>query len=145
MNCFHRVKRLFAFAPGERKLLFEATALLFFLRLSFAVLPFRMVSGGLKPRGREGGPRTEASVEAANVSLAIARAVRIIPRATCLMRSLAGAMMLARRGYPARLCIGVHKRGKEFGAHAWVECDGGATIGSGAGFSKILVLPGVPS
>jgi Transglutaminase-like superfamily len=62
---------------------------------------------------------------------------------TRLNQALATQMLLARRGYPALLHIGVAK-GKEgqFQAHAWVESEGKVVIG-GAGlgcFTPLAVL-----
>jgi hypothetical protein len=53
--------------------------------------------------------------------------------------------MFGRRGYAMSFCIGVAKKGDEFGAHAWVECEGGSVVGSGAGFAKLLILSSVQS
>jgi hypothetical protein len=62
---------------------------------------------------------------------------------TCLNQALAAQMLLAQRGYPALLHIGVAK-GKEgqFQAHAWVESEGKVVIG-GSGpecFTPLAVL-----
>ncbi len=62
------------------------------------------------------------------------RANRFVPgRGTCLHEALFGQLMLARRGYPARLQIGVKKGddGKLI-AHAWVEDRGTVVIGGPA-------------
>jgi hypothetical protein len=50
----------------------------------------------------------------------------------CLVRSLVLVRLLARRGVPARLIIGVTRTGP-FAAHAWVERDGRALLPSGGG------------
>lgn len=47
---------------------------------------------------------------------------------TCLPRALALRRMLARRGIPATLRIGVRRAGASLAAHAWIEV-GGAAIG----------------
>ena len=62
---------------------------------------------------------------------------------TRLNQALVTQMLLARRGYPALLHIGVAK-GKEgqFQAHAWVESEGKVVIG-GSGlecFTPLAVL-----
>jgi hypothetical protein len=49
--------------------------------------------------------------------------------------------MLARRGYPAHLRIGVAKdEGGRLKAHAWVECEGNIVIGS-RGVSQYTAFP----
>ncbi len=55
---------------------------------------------------------------------AVARTLRALPAdSRCLMQSLVLTGMLARRGTPSTLVIGV-KPGTSFAAHAWVEAGG---------------------
>ena len=55
---------------------------------------------------------------------AVTRTLPLLPtESRCLMRSLVLTSLLARRGLPSRVVIGV-KSGGEFGAHAWVEHEG---------------------
>jgi hypothetical protein len=64
-------------------------------------------------------------------SLTVTRLAQIIQNAstrvssTCLSRSLAGAVVLARFGYRSEIHIGV-STGQDFQAHAWLELDGTA-------------------
>jgi hypothetical protein len=51
------------------------------------------------------------------------------PSATCLTQALAVQVLLARRGYPAILHVGVARHDKELKAHAWVESEGEVVIG----------------
>lgn len=141
MNGLRAIERFLTSAPSDRRLLLEAVVFLFFARVALAVLPFQTISNRLKYGGRVSTLQSKPYNSMSSVSLAIARAARVIPRSTCLTRALAGTMMLSRRGHAARLCIGVAKQDDEFGAHAWVEMHGGAVVGSGTGFSKILMLP----
>jgi len=53
-----------------------------------------------------------------------AAASRSPVRTRCLERSVALSGMLARRGIPAVLRIGVRRTGADLEAHAWVECAG---------------------
>lgn len=135
------IKRFLTIAPSDRRLLLEAAVLLFSMRLALDVLPFQVILArvGFYPRSKSS--RAVSDGLASSVSLAIARASRAVPRTACLAQALTGAIMLGRRGCPTRLCIGVAKQDDEFGAHAWVEMHGRAVMGSGTGFSKILVLP----
>jgi hypothetical protein len=57
---------------------------------------------------------------------AVARAARLVPGATCLVRAAALARWLRARGAPAVLRIGVRHEGGALRAHAWVELDGAA-------------------
>jgi hypothetical protein len=62
---------------------------------------------------------------------AVETAARHMPLAnTCLTQALAAQVLLARRGYPALLRIGVVKGDKDnLQAHAWVESEGEVVIG----------------
>jgi hypothetical protein len=51
------------------------------------------------------------------------------PGAKCLVRALVGEALLRASGHDPRLCIGVALDGG-FRAHAWVEVDGRAVVGS---------------
>jgi hypothetical protein len=61
-----------------------------------------------------------------DVVIAVERAGRYVPGATCLTRSLALAWMLRGSGVAAEVRIGVKTAGG-FGAHAWVE-NGGVAL-----------------
>ena len=88
---------------------------------------------------RRAGPA--ADVAAAQVGLAVRRAARLVPAATCLPQALAVIWMLAARGHTAALRIGV-KRGTagELLAHAWVEHEDRIIIGN-HGVKQYAVLP----
>ena len=62
--------------------------------------------------------------EAERLGRAVSRTLRLLPTdSRCLMRSLVLTDVLARRGIPSSLVIGVTP-GPEFAAHAWIEADG---------------------
>ena len=74
-------------------------------------------------RGGDGVP-TENTIGAPRLGRAVARTLRLLPTdSRCLMQSLVLTKLLARRGIPSSLVIGVAS-GHEFGAHAWVESGG---------------------
>jgi hypothetical protein len=104
-----------------------------FLR-AFVLLPLFSIS--LKWRGFR---RTKALLErflsgphGLNVPARTALTVRMVRAAgyygighpNCLSLSLALWWLLARQGIASDLRVGVRKEGKEFEAHAWVECGG---------------------
>jgi hypothetical protein len=139
-----KAKRFFRLEPSERKLFAEAVLLVLLARVALVFIPFGVVVrciGNAKQKARHSNPSANFVV---GIARAVGRASRVVPRATCLPQALAGAAMISRRGYSAQLCIGVTKHKDEFNAHAWVECDDTAVVGSGVGFSKILVVPGAP-
>jgi len=60
----------------------------------------------------------------------VRRISRFIPMATCLTRAQALQIMLARKGLPTELILGVSRSAsKDFLAHAWIEKDGQILIG----------------
>ncbi len=56
--------------------------------------------------------------------LAIQRAYKALGIGTCLDRALTLCWMLNRSGLSAEVKLGVQKQDDNFGAHAWVECNG---------------------
>jgi hypothetical protein len=72
---------------------------------------------------------------------AVVRTLRPLPTDTrCLMRSLVLSRLLARRGVPATLVIGV-SREHGFESHAWVEHDGVPLLPPGGPtFTRLLEL-----
>lgn len=126
-----RLRRFLGLTAADRRLLVGAAVLLVAIRGGQGMVPFRTLR-----RLVARGARTPGEINAAGRSLrlriawAVEVASRYVPRATCLTRALAVEAMLMRRGYPARLCIGVARKvGERFEAHAWVESDGKTLIG----------------
>lgn len=70
----------------------------------------------------------EAKVTGYRLGWAVQKTLRWVPGDTrCLTQSLALTVLLARRGIPSNVIIGV-STGETFGAHAWVEHDGQALL-----------------
>lgn len=100
---------------------------------------------------RAGLPATLARIRAAagrerpepdeRLARAVRRTLRVLPGdSRCLMQSLVLTALLARRGRPARLVIGVTAEG-EFAAHAWVERGGVPLLPTnGAAFGRLAEL-----
>jgi Transglutaminase-like superfamily len=67
--------------------------------------------------------------------------LELVPGDTrCLARSLVLTRLLARRGIPAKLVIGI-RADPEFLAHAWVECEGKPVLSPGDGsFARLVEL-----
>lgn len=89
-------------------------------------------------------PQVEG-VESVKVGARLARTsgrcLRILPTdSRCLSQSLVLMALLARRGLPSALVIGV-RPGSDFGAHAWVEREGLPLLPSGGDtYSRLLAL-----
>jgi Transglutaminase-like superfamily len=64
-----------------------------------------------------------------------------IPKATCLTRTLAAQILLARYHYKSNTIIGVSKNDGEFEAHAWLESDNQIIFGkSETDYVSILIM-----
>lgn len=112
---------------AERRLLVEAALLLEATKLGMWLLPFETPRRLL---ARMPGARHAARAE--GVARAVEAASRGAPGVkTCLAQALAAQAMLARRGCPALLHIGVTKGEQgRLQAHAWVESEGEAVLGA---------------
>jgi hypothetical protein len=82
-----------------------------------------------------------AFAEALRLGRAVVRTLAVLPAdGRCLMRSVVLTGLLARRGTPGTLVIGV-RPGETFGAHAWVELNGWPLLSPGDGeFSRLVEL-----
>src|SRR4051794_34726787 len=106
----------------------EAWALLMAARIGLRALPFGRLRAMARRLARRSPRGTHASPEA--IGAALARGSRLVPRATCLVQALAGAVLLARHGHPATLRIGVASGRPQAIAHAWVESQGAVLVGT---------------
>ncbi|HKX07774.1 MAG TPA: lasso peptide biosynthesis B2 protein [Stellaceae bacterium] len=106
----------------------EAIACLAVARL-LMLLPFRHVAPLLGPlRPAEGSWSAALDAEGSAAAIAVRRALaRVAQRlpweASCLVRAIAGRMMLQRRGVPSILHLGARSGHQaELAAHAWLSC-----------------------
>jgi hypothetical protein len=111
------------------------------VRAGLSILPFatlrRLVARLMVPM--RGVAREHGVVD--RIAWAVPAASRYVPRATCLTQALSAQVLLARRGYPAELRIGVARDSHgAFNAHAWVEHDGRIIVGE-LGYEEFTPLP----
>jgi hypothetical protein len=124
--------RFFRLSAAERWLLIKAALLLEVIKLGMLLLPFRTLRRLLART-----MNTRIRLQRANrlsperVSWAVVVASQHTPGVkTCMAQALAAQVLLARRGYPALIHIGVVSGEREqFQAHAWVETEGKVVIG----------------
>lgn len=123
-----RAARFLRLPSEDRRLLVEALWQLALVRAGLAVLPFRTV---LRYAERPRRPTSDARASVDRVAWALRVARRHVPGARCLAEGLAGKVLLARRGLPGDLRIGVGRdpRGR-LEAHAWLEDRGIIVVGS---------------
>jgi hypothetical protein len=88
-----------------------------------------------------GDPAVRAAT-AVRLGKAVVRSLMLLPTdQRCLIRSLVLSRVLARRGIPATLIIGVGRDGDTFEAHAWVEHEGVPLLPPGKGhFERLIEL-----
>ena len=91
--------------------------------------------------GPEGQPPTHAQESGPRLARSVLRTLPRLPiESRCLVRSLVLTRLLARRGIPGALVIGVEP-GEKFGAHAWVEVGGRALLDPGGDrFGRLVEL-----
>ena len=124
------VRSFLRLTPAERAFFLRALMVVGVVRLGLTVLPFRKVHRVVCRRSERALHRARSLP--GNASLTTERIVWIVqaasarvPHATCLTRALAAQWLLAERGHPSEVSIGVARAESEaFAAHAWLTCEG---------------------
>jgi Transglutaminase-like superfamily len=106
-------------APDKRAYLL-LTWWLIVIRAMFKLMDFQQITTFVSRRRVQ--KRKTPTLSLARLSQIIQNAGTRLP-STCLSRSLAGALVLARFGYRSAVQIGV-STDQDFHAHAWLESDG---------------------
>mgnify|MGYP001821186747 CR=1 FL=1 len=121
-------------------LLLCAWWLLGWYRAATLVLPLKRVVGEPQRSQPQPAPLTPAQLEQARrVGRLVAVAARATPwRSRCLVQALATRRLLAARGIPGQIHLGVCCEGG-FAAHAWLQC-GGEVVNGGAGHERFTVI-----
>src|SRR5262245_38515463 len=119
------LRKVASLSAADRRLLLEAAFALLGARGSLLLLPFASLAARLgEARAEtplESSPAQSADAE--RVRWALGTAARRLPwRSSCLVRALAGRRMLARRGVPCTLYLGVRRAGASLEGHAWLRC-----------------------
>lgn len=127
------LRKFLRLPTAERRLLIETALLLEAIKLSMRLLQFRTLRRLLVrvTDAASAKPQYIDHLPVERVAWAVEATSRHTPGAkTCLTQALATQVLLARRGHPALLRIGVAKgEQKQFQAHAWVESEGKVVIG----------------
>ncbi len=137
------LRRFFALPGVEKRLLVQATLSVAWATFEIRLLPFRWVQSRLaRVPFRSGPPKHRAD----QIVVAILRASRIVPGASCLPQAVAANRMLARNNHRSTLRIGVDKSAPQgFRAHAWLECDGRVLVGGERSLEEFTPLPAMHS
>jgi Transglutaminase-like superfamily len=135
------LRKWFALPPAERRAAAEALVLVAFFAVTLKLFPFRVVVRWVPSKsGRK------ASLTAERIGALVDRAGSAL-RASCMPRAFALARILASRGIPHELRLGVRRSDSSITAHAWVCGESGVLIG-GTGsdqYSPLFTLPVRPS
>jgi hypothetical protein len=115
----------------ERKSVVAAVLAVTGVRGLLWVLPYRAVlrvvqGTAIPPRDRP--PALPETAE--RIARDVARAARLVPRATCLVQALAGEWLIVRAGAPVALRYGVALGERGFEAHAWLESGDRVILGA---------------
>jgi Transglutaminase-like superfamily len=125
----------------DATLLAHAVTLLVRSRIALRFLPWRRAMRlGAAPRAA-----SVTHVSAGRLELAVRRARRLVPGATCLAAALALSRLLSRHGYAPMIRIGVTNEGGRFAAHAWIECDRVPLLSSAAELQRYTPLLSWPA
>ena len=136
-----RARRFLRLPPRDRRLLAEAAALVVLARLGLWLLPFRSVRGLLARVPARATDARDDNTITGRIAWAVPVVSACVPAATCLTQALAAQALLARRGCPAELRIGVARGANGMlEAHAWVERDDRVVIGDRADLSRYSIL-----
>jgi hypothetical protein len=115
-----RARHFLSLAADEQRAYLMIVWWLFVIRLTLNLTDFEQLK---KFVSRQTVRRASApSLSLTRLAAIIQNAGRRVP-STCLSRSLAGAIVLARFGYPSKIQIGV-ATDQDFQAHAWLESGG---------------------
>jgi hypothetical protein len=116
----------------EKGLFIKASLFVWGAKCGLRLLPFRTMLTLIKRTPIKPGP---ASFPLNQLLGAMDTAGRNVPRATCLVRAIAGQAFLARYGHQTDLRIGVVKdpSEKRVKAHAWLESQGLVLLGGAVG------------
>lgn len=128
------MKRLFKFflLPFKKKVLLgESLFLIWIIRLSLWLLPFRQLNKWLTYLGSPDTTNNKIDwLVVKNVTNSVRSCSRYVPYASCLTQALATRTLLRLRGQSSGLKIGVDKdENNKLMAHAWIEIDGKIIIG----------------
>ena len=115
------LKRWRELSAADRSLVREALLEVSVVRLALHARPLAALARDAAPERR--------TVDLPRTSWAVRTAARAVPGAVCLAQALAMQRMLAKRGHPSKVELGVAKSGECLEAHAWLVCDGEIVIG----------------
>ena len=114
------MRRWRVLSAREKRLVWEAIACLFWVRIVLLLFPLKIALRILKAGTRPHAVSPANSNAAEEIKLAVARAARHAPvKALCLQQAFAAFVMLRRHDLPATVHLGVRREDGGLTAHAW--------------------------
>ena len=134
------LRRLWTRPWWQRRLALEAWMAVWVLRLALWLLPTPTLLRVVARRAERAGGRIGTLPK--HLAWAVARVSRHVPHASCLTQALALQLLLARRGWPSRLHLGMGRDAAgTWQAHAWVECEGQVILGENGELGRFRPFP----
>jgi hypothetical protein len=106
------------------------------------VVHFRGLPGILKEHRRRPNIRPRHQpIPHHEIALAVTRASRYVPGASCLVQAIVTSRLLNREGYDSVIRVGVQSPNNGgLLAHAWVECEGEVVVGGASSTTSYRTL-----
>ena len=137
-----RARKFAAVDWQTKRLVMQAFSILWLMRFSLWIAPFRWVQRLSNWLGRTKHKVERSRYSAGQLTELVARCALYVPRATCLPQALTLSALLRRQGFVPTLQIGVARGSHgEFQAHAWVEVDGGEHSSGPEEIGRFTALP----
>lgn len=102
------------------------------VRVGLWILPGALVRGVVDRAAQPPVRARRAGFDPGPIAAAVARASKVVPRASCLTQALAAQALYVAAGAPGTILLGVARDGDTLHAHAWLEHSGRVVLGDGA-------------
>lgn len=136
------IARFAALPARDRRQVLRALPVVVAVRLALWILPLKTALRlTCRLRDRRGAPPAHPP-GVHEITQAVRRAGRAVPKANCLPQALAGQILLGRAGHESEMRIGVRldaARGVE--AHAWLEHQGEVVLGELPDMARFSPMP----
>ncbi len=125
-----KLVKFFVLPLRKKILLGESLLLIWLIRLSLWLVPFRWLNKRLASVSSDLNNNRIDWLVIKDVTRSVKSCSRYVPYASCLTQALATRTLLQLKGQNSRLQIGVNKdENDKLEAHAWIEIDGKIIIG----------------
>ncbi len=142
MSKIKRINKFFSLSFKEKLLFAESLFLLIALRLGLSLLSFKTLLNLLEKIRQKPDEKIYEQHTIDRMARIVNVSSRYLPFSACLTKALTLQILLARRGLPYSLNIGVFKTDEgELKAHAWLKSEGRIVIGHLEDLSKYSLLP----